>query len=102
MNNLIFQERLRKLADSTPEQLESIDAILKGQILSRELDSQKPALLTKRQAAKVLNVSRTTLWRMVKMGMISTVEVIPGMDRIPLSDIEAILQRRKKGGQDGF
>lgn len=95
-----IQEILRNISEATPKQLESISAVLRGESSNQELALDKPALLTKGQASKILGISRTTLWRMLKQGKISGVEVVPGMVRIPLAEVQAILQGQRK--EDSF
>jgi len=40
--------------------------------------------------AKLLGVSRATLWRMMKAGTISKVELFPGSYRLRREDLEAL------------
>jgi len=48
---------------------------------------ESPALLLMGEAAELLNVSRPTLWRMLKAGRLQKVELYPGAFRIRRSDI---------------
>jgi excisionase family DNA binding protein len=41
-------------------------------------------------AAKLLGVSRVTIWRMMKLGKLEGVEILPGTFRARRSDVEAI------------
>jgi len=50
-----------------------------------------PALLLMGEAAELLNVSRPTLWRMLKAGRLQKVELYPGSFRLRRSDIMAII-----------
>ena len=50
-----------------------------------------PALLQMGEAAELLNVSRATLWRMVRAGRLEKVELYPNAYRLRRSDITAIV-----------
>lgn len=52
--------------------------------------SSGPLLLNQREAARLLGISRVTLWRMTKGGIIRTVELSPGNPRYRRDDLEAI------------
>lgn len=54
--------------------------------------SPEPLLLTQKQAAKLLGVDRTTVWRLVCLGIIRPVEICPGTFRYRRSDVEALAQ----------
>jgi predicted site-specific integrase-resolvase len=45
--------------------------------------------------ATLLGVSRATLWRMIKVGKVTKVEVLPGSFRVRRADIEAIAGARE-------
>jgi excisionase family DNA binding protein len=42
--------------------------------------------------AKYLGVSRATLWRMIRIGKLKKVEVLPGSFRVRRSDLESLAQ----------
>lgn len=44
-------------------------------------------LLTQKQAAKLLSVSRITVWRMVKDGVLTPIEILPGTFRYPAEQV---------------
>lgn len=52
-------------------------------------------LLGMSQAAKELNVSRPTFWRMVKDGAVRTVELKKGLRRVPESELRRIVEGAK-------
>jgi len=56
-----------------------------------------PQLLTLREAARVLNLSRQTTWRRTRDGTIKTIKIGP-TTRIPRSEIDRILN--PKGATD--
>ncbi len=84
-------ERLLRFLQATPEQQAEIDRILdgKGQAAATTMPAG-PLLLGMCAAAKLLGVSRATLWRMVKGGRLSKVEVLPGSFRLRRADVEGI------------
>lgn len=84
-------ERLIKFLQASPETQSEIDRILDGNDPAR-VDG--PLLLGMSQAAKFLGVSRATLWRMIKSGRISKVEVLPGSFRVRRADLESIAAGR--------
>ena len=57
---------------------------------------EQPLLLTMTAAAKLLGVSRVTLWRMVKDGDIRPVEITPNVFRIRRQDLNKIASRYAK------
>jgi excisionase family DNA binding protein len=83
-------ERLKKLLDASPEQLEAIDGILQRRIPEQMPVHQGPLLMGMSASAKLLGVSRATLWRMIKAGLLQKVEVLPGSFRLRRADLEAI------------
>jgi hypothetical protein len=63
--------------------------------LRAEREQKELELFTKKEVCAALKISRVTLWRMEKRGQIAVVEVIPGITRIPLSEIRRIGAQRK-------
>jgi excisionase family DNA binding protein len=60
-------------------------------------------LLSKKAAAKVLGVSRATLWRMIKSDVIPAVDIFNGIQRIRASDVQRIIASQTNaecGGSD--
>lgn len=89
-------ERLLKFLQATPEQQAAIDRILEGKMEAPRPAPSGPLLLGMSAAAKLLGVSRPTLWRMVKAGKLSKVEVLPGSFRVRRADIEGIANRQEQ------
>lgn len=83
-------ERLKKLLDASPEQLGAIDGILERRISETFQVARGPLLMGMSASAKFLGVSRATLWRMIKAGLLQKVEVLPGSFRLRRTDLEAI------------
>ena len=55
-------------------------------------------LVTQKRAAELLSVSRATIWRMTKDGLLHPIEIIPGTWRYPLREI---IERAHKGMDAG-
>lgn len=53
-------------------------------------NSEDPLLVTQAQAAKLLGLSRVTVWRMAKEGMLHPVEILPGSFRYAFEEIEGL------------
>jgi len=80
------------LLSATPEVLARVEAALIGREPQHERASV--TLYTLSDAAKKLNVSRNSIYRMLAAGTLRTVELRPGCKRVP----EAELVRLAKGG----
>lgn len=83
-------ERMLKILQASPEMQAEIDRILEGKFPARVQMTTGPMLLGMTPAAKLLGVSRATLWRMIKAGRLGKVEVLPGSFRVRRADIESI------------
>ena len=53
-----------------------------------------PLLMGMGEAAAFLGVSRTTLWRMIQVGRIEKVEILPGSHRVRREDLERFVDDR--------
>jgi hypothetical protein len=84
------EERLKRLFAASPEQLKAVDDILESGVPKKTSIVSGPLLLGMTASAKLLGVSRATLWRMIKRGMLEKVEVLPGSFRLRRIDLEAI------------
>lgn len=56
-------------------------------------------LLTVDQAAKLLAISKPTLWRLLRRGELPVVKIAQRGTRLKRSDIEAYISRHYTGGQ---
>jgi excisionase family DNA binding protein len=76
----------------SPEEQEALRSALgKGSVApSAALPSSPVLLLTQSQAAELLGVDRTTVWRMTAMGILRPVEISPGTRRYEKSQVETL------------
>ncbi len=90
------EDRFKRLFAASPEQMEAIDGILEsGIIRGKTTETVGPLLMGMSASAKLLGVSRATLWRMIKGGLLQKVEVLPGSFRLRRADLEAIAAGQK-------
>src|ERR1019366_4710648 len=71
-------ERLIRFLQATPEQQDRFDRILEGRLEVAPAVPSGPLLVGMGAGAKLLGVSRATLWRMIRAGRLEKVEVLPG------------------------
>ncbi len=71
--------------------------VLRGETEPARKPAVGPLLLGMGQAARLLNVSRATLWRILQAGTIKRVELFPGSFRVRREDVEALA-----AGEFGF
>ena len=90
------EDRLKRLFAASAEQTQAIDGILENRIPERPPMTLGPLLLGMSAAAKLLGVSRVTLWRMIKGGRLEKIEILPGTFRIRRADLEAIAAGQKE------
>lgn len=67
-------ERMQKLLTASPKQLAQIDAVLNGETAADGKDKDL-RVCTIVEAAKMLNVSRPTVYQMIKNGKLKTVRI---------------------------
>lgn len=83
-------ERLMRILQASPEQLTAIDRVLDGKVELVRPERRGPFLLKMGEAARLLGVSRPTLWRMLQAGRLSRVEILPGTYRVQREQLEAL------------
>ena len=88
-------ERLMKLATASPAVLAKVDAVLNGRAADRSADKDC-RLVTLAEAAKMLQISRPTLGRLIKSGRISSV-TLGVSPRVPIAAIHDFVNTPKKG-----
>jgi excisionase family DNA binding protein len=84
------EELIGRILAATPEQLKTVERALSGEKTAEVTDTR---LLTFTQAALWLQVSRMTIWRMVKEGRLPTVEMRNGRYRVPAAALTAFVSR---------
>ena len=81
---------------ATPENRYRALQILKDQAPPEPIDG--PLLVTMGESAELLGVSRATLWRMVRAGRLTKVEIYTNAYRLRRSDIIGLVNGSPKGG----
>ncbi len=89
-------DRLLRFLQATPEQQAAIDRILDGKMELAAPVPTGPLLLGMGDAARLLGVSRATLWRMVSARRLAKVEILPGSFRVRRADVEGIAGGRAR------
>lgn len=79
-------DRMIKIATANPQTLAAIDAVLNGTTDKPNREDADVRLVTYTEAAKRLNLSRPTVYRLVKLGRL---EVVPldGVNRVRLQSV---------------
>lgn len=70
--------------------------ILENGYHSHDNAEQQPLLMTMTAAAHFLGVSRVTMWRMVKEGVLQPVEITPRVFRIRRQDVQDLASKRSR------
>ncbi len=73
----------------TAHQRTILTDLIEGRAAPR-LTRDAPLLLNQKEAAKLLGISRVTLWRMTKAGYFLPVEILPGTSRYRFEEVEAV------------
>lgn len=68
-----------RLLTATPEELAQVEQVFR----SAAAKPRDTRLFKMGEAARALNIGRTTLWRMLKKGTLPTVKLIGGGPRVP-------------------
>jgi len=84
---------IARLLNATPAELKKVAAVFNGEPTETTTEPGDRRLLSIQQAAQVLNVSRTTVWRLLRAGRLPTVELRPGSRRVPSAAITALVQK---------
>ncbi len=101
MNGPTSNDRLLRFLSATPEQQAAIDRILAGKPEAAPEPPRGPLLLRVKDAAILLGVHRTTMWRLVKAGRLETVELL-GSLRVRRADVEALAGGHHACGHKGL
>ena len=79
-------DRMMRLLTANPATLAKIDAVLSGTDGGAAKDDDDVRLCTHTEAARRLNISRPTVYRLVKLGRLETVP-LGGTNRIRLKSV---------------
>ena len=82
-------QRIMKVMQADAQQKRNIDLILDR----REHLAGHPLLIRMSAAAKMLGVSRTTVFRLVRAKRLEAVELLPGSRFLRRADVEALANR---------
>lgn len=89
-NTTIPAELVQALLSAPDDRRDAALRVLRGEIPSAQSHDGSPLLYSVGQAAKRLNVSRSTVWRALRARGIKKVELYPGCERIRRADLEAL------------
>lgn len=81
---------LQALASANAERRLEALRLLRGDAPVRTTD-ERPLLVTVTDAATLLGVSRSTIWRAIRHGRISKVVLYPGFERLRRADLVALV-----------
>jgi len=90
MNTSPEHARLSLLLSATPGQLAGIDQILAGGAAPVVPLAERKLLVTQTTGAKALGVSRWTIAKLAKQGVLRRVEILPGKSLYVWADLEAV------------
>lgn len=79
-------ERLLKLATATPAVLAKVDAVLNGEDTATHTPDKDCRLCTFTEAARMMKVSRPTVYRLAKCGRLDVVP-LNGVNRIRMQSV---------------
>ena len=91
-------DRLVRFLQATPEQQQAIDRILAGIAPPVSEPPTGPLLLRMKDAAKLLNCSRPTLWRICRAGKLKRIEILPNSFRVTRKSVEELAGYRSIEG----
>jgi len=81
------------LLAASPDTLRRVDRVLTGEPTETKTDPGDRRLLSIAQAARALNLSRTSVWRMLRDGRLPFIELRPGSRRIPSAAVTEFARR---------
>ena len=84
-----IEKRLLKIIAASAEQLAAIDGILDGKTAAPPEPPKGPLLMMIKDAAALLGVHRTTIWRLMEAGRLEPVELLGGL-RVRRADVEGL------------
>lgn len=90
----ILQTILTTDESISADEREAIQCLLDGRVqqATREPQFGEPLLLTQKMAARLLSVSRVTIWRLTKDRVLHPVEILPGSWRYAFAEVSKLAQ----------
>ena len=91
----IFQSVMSSDATLTSSERAALERLLRGESavpVPATGGADEQLLLSQKKAAKLLDVSRVTVWRMTKECVLHPVEILPGTWRYPYREIAGLAQ----------
>ncbi|HWB99763.1 MAG TPA: helix-turn-helix domain-containing protein [Bryobacteraceae bacterium] len=90
----IFQSVMSSDATLTSVERSALERLLRGESAAPAAagSAEEQLLLSQKKAAKLLDVSRVTVWRMTKECVLHPVEILPGTWRYPYREIAGLAQ----------
>ena len=85
-------ERVTALLRASPQQLAAVDRILAGSTDPHLPRPSGPLLFGMAAAAEFVGLSRSTLWRLIRAGKLTPIEILPGTFRLRRSDLEVLAE----------
>ncbi len=99
MQNSSNDQIIRAVFSATDEAKASALAILEGRKPPTQSSAVGPLLLSMGEAAGLLGVSRATLWRMIRAGRLTKVEIYSGAFRLRKADLLCLVRGKGAGGE---
>lgn len=104
----LIEELMQGALGADDDRKRSALKVLKGEATIGDPDARParpitgPMLMGVGAAAKLMGISRGTMWRILQAGLIEKVELFPGSYRLRRSDIEDLIEgrSRKKAGRE--
>lgn len=90
----IFQSVMSSDTTLTGSERATLERLLRGESAApaTATGADEQLLLSQKKAAKLLDVSRVTVWRMTKECVLHPVEILPGTWRYPYREIAGLAQ----------
>ncbi len=90
MQRVVSISLLAAVASSLVAQSNTVPGLDGRLTVGKPQRDDEPLLYTVTQAAHRLNVSRSTVWRIIRAKRLTKIEIYPGCERLRRADIEAI------------
>jgi len=97
MQTATDEQVIKALFGATPERKSRALLILEGEDIPSHID--EPLLLTMGEAAQMLGISRTSIWRLTRSGRLQKRELYPNSYRIRKQDLLDLVNG--KGASNG-